>query len=116
MTDDGKLEQLREQRRKLWKNVKASHVLLVRAHTLCESLESRYNHDKKLYEEVDHELAMLDGRLKICDPAEASTSSNRKRRTITVELNPQEMIALLKKMGFKLEEPDELSASGETQK
>lgn len=55
-------DELAEQRRMLWRNVKNSHDTTMRERKLRASLEARYRRDEKLYEECDRQLAMLDGR------------------------------------------------------
>lgn len=54
---------LQERRKLLWQHLKSSRTLLVRSKYLYEALEKRYKDDKKAYETIDHELALLDGRM-----------------------------------------------------
>jgi phage I-like protein len=103
------MTELQEQRKLLWKNVRCSHDLLARAHSVCEALERRYNHDKKMYEECDHELAMLDGRWQRIQNAKAlaeEQGSGKKVKKVkaVVDLTEEQIIAIAARLGIVLPE------------
>ena len=56
------IDDLREQRKSLWKKVRESHATLMRGRKLVAALEKRYSSDEAEYEACDRKLAMLDGR------------------------------------------------------
>lgn len=62
MTD---IEFLQKERIRLWKEVKRSCANMKRAQKLCTSLTQRYQRDKTAHEDIDRQLAMQDGRLKL---------------------------------------------------
>lgn len=88
---------LQSQRRLLWSHLKSSRTLLVRAHYLCEALERRYNDDKKAYEAVDHELALIDGRAQKFAYLESA-----KKRVKERPLTRDQILEIAEKLGIDL--------------
>ncbi len=72
-------DELAARRKQLWNSVKSSHSVLMRARRLTLSIQSRYEKDEKEYEEVDRQLAMLDGRFARYQAQMAANSDNGKR-------------------------------------
>lgn len=102
------IETLQEQRKEAWKSLKSSHVLLVRAHKVCECLERRYNSDKSKYEKIDHALALLDGRAQRVAAATALANSNRKvKPQPQTDLTNEQIIAIAVQLGLVLPEVKE---------
>jgi hypothetical protein len=101
---------LQEQRKLLWRNVKNSHNLLRRAHNLCMSLEARHMHDKEQHETVDHQLALLDGRLKILPPA-----MTEKKGKIQIDLTEEQINEIALRLGIELPEVEEEEVPDESQ-
>lgn len=92
-----------EQRKLLWKKVKAAHHLMARAVKLAASLEARYRALESDYERCDKSLALLDGRFARLAAASALQNSTRKRRPAP-DLTEQDIMDLAKQFGIKLED------------
>lgn len=106
MTED-EMNTLREKRKKLWLNTKSSHSAMIRARVLLDTLTKRYQRDLEIWQKCDKELALVDGRLKVEPPASADTPRRRstdRRKTINVDLTPEQILAIIKKMGIELPE------------
>lgn len=112
------VDELKEQRAAAYHNLIGSAHNYMRAKKLLTSLEKRYKDDKELWESLDHQLALIDGRLKVVEPS--VTKSHKVKEPVAVEdLNQDQinqMLAELRKQGYVVEvpTPDELAASGES--
>ena len=95
------LEDLQALRKTAWKQVRCSHELMVRARKLYESLHARYLRDEESYEAIDHRLAMIDGRHKLCQPAETGKGP-RGRRPAVIDLTEDQILMLAQQLGIVL--------------
>ena len=91
-------DELNAQRRVLWQRLKSSRSLLFRAHYLAEGLEKRYNEDKREYERIDHELALVDGRT-----SKLAYLESAKKRVKERPLTTEQLKEIAAKLGIDLE-------------
>lgn len=96
------IEDLREKRKVAWLALKSSHVFAKRARELHKSLEERFERDKKLYESLEYQIAILDGRKQIIPPG---GSKERKSKVVT-DLTEEQIMELAKRLGIVLLEVD----------
>src|SRR3972149_421150 len=94
------IEYLRDQRKLVWKRVRSSHMLYVRAKRLYECLKKRWEEDEKAYEDIDHQLAILDGRLQKLEAAKHTPKLKR--------LSNSQIKELLLMLGAEADELDEI--------
>ena len=106
------IDSLREQRIAAWRRVKGSHELYCRARKLCEELHKRYDKDEREYEEIDHKLAMLDGRFARLQAAAAAASTekhkSRRREIEWNDLTLEQKKAVAIKLGISIPELEEI--------
>jgi len=98
-TDD-----LKKRRIELYTLLKRSYSDMVKAKSLFDSICSRYEKRKKEWEQVDRQLAMLDGRFKVEEP-----NVSGKHRPVKKEFSLDELMqikAKLVQMGLVQEEPE----------
>lgn len=88
------IEYLREQRKLCWARVKSSHITLMRARKLTNSLESHYKRDESEYEAVDRRLALLDGRFKVV--------THEQGQKVTHELTREQLLKIAAALGINL--------------
>jgi hypothetical protein len=69
-----------------------------RAKKLYESLLKRYLSDKQEYESTDRQLAMLDGRFKVEEPA----TKSRKSKEVNIDLTREQVERIAKELGIEL--------------
>lgn len=89
------IEDLQEQRKAAWKNVKRSADALKRIRGLYAMIESRYQHDEKVYEAIDRKLAMLDGRYQLALAKEA-----RSKQPTEKPLTRSQILSIAEKLGI----------------
>lgn len=104
------IESLNELRKVAWKHLKSSHDLLVRAKKLANCLEHRYERDKKEYEDIDHQLALIDGRAqRVAAAAAAASAQNSKRKPKPqTDLTEDQILMVARQLGLILPEVEEV--------
>jgi|WetSurMetagenome_2_1015567.scaffolds.fasta_scaffold107942_4 hypothetical protein len=104
MTNEERIEILKSRRSVAWIHLKHTTMILVRARGVYETIAKRRDTDKLEYETIDRELAMLDGRFKIEEPA-SSKSKLRLAKTESepeLDLTPEMIERLAKSLGIIL--------------
>lgn len=100
---EDKIAELKIQRQTAYDRLKASSKSLFRARRLVDSLQARYNSDKKEWEDLDRQLAMLDGRFKVEEPAWKRKAPKPASEQQTVDdMSLEQLEALAAKLGIKL--------------
>jgi predicted RNase H-like nuclease (RuvC/YqgF family) len=90
------LDKLREERKQAYQELIHSSSMMIRARSLFQSLEKRYLHDKKVWETLDRQLAMLDGRFKVEEPGPVKKVHSKEHLTI------EQIERLAKEFGVEL--------------
>lgn len=101
-TED-KIAELKIKRQAAYDNLKASSKSLFRARRLVDSLQTRYNNDKKEWEDLDRQLAMLDGRFKVEEPAwKRKTPKPASEQQTIDDMSLEQLETLAARLGIKL--------------
>jgi hypothetical protein len=107
-----RITELQTERARVYQQLKHDYNRWIRARELFLHFESIYLHNELLWRTLDRQLAMLDGRFKIEEPA-ASGHRSKIKEAPEPELTEEQINRLCKKFGIKLEEPEDLGIPDE---
>ena len=99
-------EYLTRRKAELFEAAKVARVKLEKTQSLLHKYEERYYNIKHEFEDIDHQLAMIDGRYKIHKP------NYSKKKTATTEelvlgLSKEKILKIAAILGFEVEEGEE---------
>ena len=99
-------EYLTRRKAELFEQVKIARVKLEKGQDLLHKYEERYYKTKHEFEDIDHQLAMIDGRYKVYKP------NYSKKKTATDEelilgLSKEKILKIAAILGFEVEEGEE---------
>lgn len=100
-TED-KIAELKIKRQAAYDSLKASSKGLFRAKRLVNTLQKRYDTDKKEWEDLDRQLAMLDGRFKVEEPAWKRKAPKPASEQTIADMSLEQLESLAAQLGISL--------------
>lgn len=105
-----KKDLLARERDEQYLKVKSLIKKLEYARNLLHLIEERYRKEKRTYEKIDRQLAMIDGRLKVLSPSDVRKKKEKeksKMAKICENLTVSQIDAIAEKLGISLKKGGE---------
>ena len=96
-------EYLARRKAELYEEAKVARVKLERTQSLLHKYEERYYNIKHEFEDIDHRLAMVDGRYKVIKP-NLSKKKTATDEELILSLSKEKILKIAAILGFEVEE------------